>query len=81
MTAHGPSATSSDVRYYTAIGGQADIRRAGLKHPNFMSTRPKSVYAMEAFCFLLTVEDLWSIEANQDLLSQNLLLQNYRLSF
>jgi hypothetical protein len=41
----------------------------------------KSVYAMEAFCFLLTIEDLWSIEANQDLLSQNLLLQNYRLSF
>jgi ApeA N-terminal domain 1 len=41
----------------------------------------KSAYAMEAFCFLLTVEDLPSIEASLNMLSQNLFLQNYRLSF
>jgi hypothetical protein len=28
MSANGPSATSSDVRYCAAVGGQADIRRA-----------------------------------------------------
>ena len=33
-SASGPSETSGDVRYCAAIGGQAEIRRAGLKYPD-----------------------------------------------
>lgn len=41
----------------------------------------KAVYAMEAFCFLLTIKDLPLVETSAGLMSQNLFLQNYRLSF
>ncbi len=41
----------------------------------------KATYAMEAFCFLLTVRDLPIDEEGIELMSRNLFLLNYRLSF
>ncbi len=38
----GPSRTSHDVRFYAAVGGQADIKRAVNKLPDLMSTRLSS---------------------------------------